>query len=104
VVALFTVVGENGSLCDLRHLSGEGVHWRPEGVGALPFCVVAGVQGAVEVAIGNELMLGSYGGGKMNRVRLDWVQGGPTDSVSDEGVGEGGLVRLLALVHGAERR
>jgi hypothetical protein len=83
------MVRENGSLCDLRHLSGEGVNWRPEGVGALPFCVVARVQGAVEVAIGNELMLGSYGGGKMNRMRLDWMQGGPIDSVSDEGVREG---------------
>jgi hypothetical protein len=49
----------------------EGVHWRLKGVGAHPFCAAAGVKGAAEVAVGDELMSGGYGGGKMNRVWLD---------------------------------
>jgi hypothetical protein len=41
-----------------------------------PFYVVVGVKGAAKVAVGDELMLGGYGRGKMNHVQLDWVQGG----------------------------
>jgi hypothetical protein len=44
-----------------------------------PFYVVVGVKGAAKVAVGDELMLGGYGRGKMNHVQLDWVQGGGGD-------------------------
>jgi hypothetical protein len=65
------MVGKSRSPCGLRHLGGEGVNQRPKWVGALPFCAAARVKGAVEVAVGDELMLGGYGGGKRNRVRFD---------------------------------
>jgi hypothetical protein len=65
------MVGKSGTPCGLHCLSGEGVHWRPKGIGALPFCAAVRVKGAAEVAVGDELMSGGYGGGKMNHVRLD---------------------------------
>jgi hypothetical protein len=40
--------GEKRKSCDLWHLSGEGVHRRPKGVNALPFCAAAGVKGVVK--------------------------------------------------------
>jgi hypothetical protein len=58
-----------------------------------PFYVAVGVKGAAKVDVDDELMLGGYGRGKMNHVRLDWVQSG--------GGGRGG--RLSSEAHvGAE--
>jgi hypothetical protein len=59
-VALFTVVGKSGSSCDLWCLSKEGVHWRPKGVGTLPFCAAAKVEGTTEVVVNDELMSSGY--------------------------------------------
>jgi hypothetical protein len=71
MVALFTMVGKRGSPCGLRHLDGEGVHRRPKAVSALLFYAVAGMKGVAEVDVGDELMMGSYGGGKTNHVWFD---------------------------------
>jgi hypothetical protein len=36
------------------------VHWRPKGVGTLPFCAAAKVEGTTEVVVGDELMSSGY--------------------------------------------
>jgi hypothetical protein len=63
--------------------------------GGRPFCAAVGVKGAAEVAVGDELMSGGSGGGKMNCVWLDRVQGGRASGWRNVAVGAVGVRRQL---------
>jgi hypothetical protein len=89
------MVRKSENLCGLRRLGGEGVHLWPKEVSTLPFCATVGVKGTAEVAVGDELMSGGYGGGKMNYVWLDRVQGGRASGWRNVAVGAVGVRRQL---------